>query len=148
LRTLFFFQAEDGIRDRNVTGVQTCALPISRGRGHQAAAAADGHQRGALPRSGHPAPGRGRRRLLSYGATARRVSDGDPAGVAMAITTRGPALHTRGSALLTRGPAPVRVGGVSTRGPAPVRVGGPHAVSRGRPVAAGRPAAARRPADA
>src|SRR5207249_8130939 len=25
----FFFQAEDGIRDRNVTGVQTCALPIS-----------------------------------------------------------------------------------------------------------------------
>src|SRR5207248_8982268 len=26
---LFFFQAEDGIRDRTVTGVQTCALPIS-----------------------------------------------------------------------------------------------------------------------
>src|SRR5699024_11644163 len=26
---MFFFQAEDGIRDRNVTGVQTCALPIS-----------------------------------------------------------------------------------------------------------------------
>src|SRR5699024_11696208 len=26
---IFFFQAEDGIRDRNVTGVQTCALPIS-----------------------------------------------------------------------------------------------------------------------
>src|SRR5438067_5851400 len=26
----FFFQAEDGIRDRNVTGVQTCALPIFR----------------------------------------------------------------------------------------------------------------------
>src|SRR5699024_12114019 len=25
----FFFQAEDGIRCRNVTGVQTCALPIS-----------------------------------------------------------------------------------------------------------------------
>src|SRR5699024_11637078 len=25
----FFLQAEDGIRDRNVTGVQTCALPIS-----------------------------------------------------------------------------------------------------------------------
>src|SRR5699024_11702461 len=24
----FFFQAEDGIRDRNVTGVQACALPI------------------------------------------------------------------------------------------------------------------------
>src|SRR5260221_8160778 len=27
----FFFQAEDGIRDHCVTGVQTCALPISNG---------------------------------------------------------------------------------------------------------------------
>src|SRR5690606_40009872 len=27
---VFFFQAEDGIRDFHVTGVQTCALPISR----------------------------------------------------------------------------------------------------------------------
>ena len=26
----FFFQAEDGIRDYKVTGVQTCALPISQ----------------------------------------------------------------------------------------------------------------------
>src|SRR5258706_5656207 len=30
----FFFQAEDGIRDWSVTGVQTCALPISRGRAY------------------------------------------------------------------------------------------------------------------
>ena len=28
----FFFQAEDGIRDRDVTGVQTCALPICSDR--------------------------------------------------------------------------------------------------------------------
>src|SRR5690625_2731069 len=28
---VFFFQAEDGIRDGHVTGVQTCALPISEG---------------------------------------------------------------------------------------------------------------------
>src|SRR5438046_5304066 len=28
----FFFQAEDGIRDWSVTGVQTCALPISLSR--------------------------------------------------------------------------------------------------------------------
>src|SRR3989449_8498256 len=28
-RIFFFFQAEDGIRDVAVTGVQTCALPIS-----------------------------------------------------------------------------------------------------------------------
>src|SRR5207245_7172414 len=27
-RSFFFFQAEDGIRDATVTGVQTCALPI------------------------------------------------------------------------------------------------------------------------
>src|SRR3989440_7044188 len=31
---LFFFQAEDGIRDLIVTGVQTCALPISSRRRH------------------------------------------------------------------------------------------------------------------
>src|SRR5437763_1449500 len=30
-RTRFFFQAEDGIRDTSVTGVQTCALPICHG---------------------------------------------------------------------------------------------------------------------
>src|SRR3712207_9211199 len=29
----FFFQAEDGIRDIGVTGVQTCALPISEATG-------------------------------------------------------------------------------------------------------------------
>src|SRR5256885_5736249 len=29
-RLVFFFQAEDGIRDYKVTGVQTCALPILR----------------------------------------------------------------------------------------------------------------------
>src|SRR5437773_4120054 len=28
ISAFFFFQAEDGIRDRDVTGVQTCALPI------------------------------------------------------------------------------------------------------------------------
>src|SRR5688500_19500634 len=34
----FFFQAEDGIRDYKVTGVQTCALPISNPRGSLVAA--------------------------------------------------------------------------------------------------------------
>src|SRR5256885_12009110 len=32
----FFFQAEDGIRDYKVTGVQTCALPISQVSGARA----------------------------------------------------------------------------------------------------------------
>src|SRR5438094_7949597 len=31
---VFFFQAEDGIRDRTVTGVQTCALPICPSHDH------------------------------------------------------------------------------------------------------------------
>src|SRR2546430_2083254 len=35
--TFFFFQAEDGIRDLTVTGVQTCALPISRCRSSEPA---------------------------------------------------------------------------------------------------------------
>src|SRR5207244_6372006 len=52
----FFFQAEDGIRDDLVTGVQTCALPILRlvakgdelgwdSRGHFFAAAAEAMRR-------------------------------------------------------------------------------------------------------
>src|SRR6266516_5452938 len=36
----FFFQAEDGIRDRTVTGVQTCALPICPDEPHALAPAA------------------------------------------------------------------------------------------------------------
>src|SRR5690606_40679192 len=37
----FFFQAEDGIRDFHVTGVQTCALPICDGLEAQAAQGGD-----------------------------------------------------------------------------------------------------------
>src|SRR5690606_40438435 len=40
----FFFQAEDGIRDFHVTGVQTCALPISA-KGQQL----DDHYFGSIP---------------------------------------------------------------------------------------------------
>src|SRR2546430_4033984 len=35
MASFFFFQAEDGIRDLTVTGVQTCALPISNHRSHE-----------------------------------------------------------------------------------------------------------------
>src|SRR5438874_8015196 len=42
-RFFFFFQAEDGIRDLYVTGVQTCALPISvHGRARLGGAARSG----------------------------------------------------------------------------------------------------------
>src|SRR5437667_1154757 len=54
----FFFQAEDGIRDRDVTGVQTCALPIccvGRVRAYTA------HQQIRWPR---PLAGGGQRALL------------------------------------------------------------------------------------
>src|SRR5258708_39677051 len=37
----FFFQAEDGIRDDLVTGVQTCALPISHSHGKYAKSSKD-----------------------------------------------------------------------------------------------------------
>src|SRR5438067_10289939 len=44
----FFFQAEDGIRDRNVTGVQTCALPILIPRSELPRASARSSQRTAI----------------------------------------------------------------------------------------------------
>src|SRR6266542_3947897 len=47
----FFFQAEDGIRDATVTGVQTCALPISHGPDRDSLAL----WRGALALDGVPA---------------------------------------------------------------------------------------------
>src|SRR2546422_9922418 len=79
----FFFQAEDGIRDVAVTGVQTCALPISpqarrRGLPHGEGAALPGR------RAGHPAAplrgGAGRRQDLGQdrhdpGAAAARRRD-------------------------------------------------------------------------
>src|SRR4051794_41839332 len=45
---LFFFQAEDGIRDGRVTGVQTCALPISLDHTTASVAAAAGRRRGVV----------------------------------------------------------------------------------------------------
>src|SRR3989475_5950087 len=50
----FFFQAEDGIRDLTVTGVQTCALPICRGTRTGATRAARGRR--ASPARGGAAP--------------------------------------------------------------------------------------------
>src|SRR5690625_7316839 len=51
---VFFFQAEDGIRDGHVTGVQTCALPISRSGTAAAAAVPDrGHSAGATATGPH-----------------------------------------------------------------------------------------------
>src|SRR5690606_40760177 len=76
----FFFQAEDGIRDFHVTGVQTCALPISAAA--ERFAAGDRRVRGRRDRAG----GRGdARRGATGGAMAggRGISRrGSPPGVA------------------------------------------------------------------
>src|SRR5690625_7971083 len=45
---MFFLQAEDGIRDGHVTGVQTCALPICGGFGDNVVYAATKHALYAL----------------------------------------------------------------------------------------------------
>src|SRR5690606_8430601 len=75
----FFFQAEDGIRDFHVTGVQTCALPISRGRTR--------HRRAGSPAKASPWPSVGRSCLRSSSATlsslvagSRRARPWCPAG--------------------------------------------------------------------
>src|SRR2546425_8540824 len=66
--SFFFFQAEDGIRDKLVTGVQTCALPIS----HEAAEHAADEDR--------PAVGHREEWLEAAEAVERDVQDVEPAG--------------------------------------------------------------------
>src|SRR5690606_39671159 len=56
---IFFFQAEDGIRDFHVTGVQTCALPIYRAPALRALAARRVHRARPLgPALGRAGQGR------------------------------------------------------------------------------------------
>src|SRR5437660_5110898 len=51
----FFFQAEDGIRDGHVTGVQTCALPISKEKNaHFLVTPKTGASSGGVPQCGTP----------------------------------------------------------------------------------------------
>src|SRR5205807_5923436 len=68
----FFFQAEDGIRDYKVTGVQTCALPILNGAQHRLHALGRPGDRDAVARvravylgrsSGQPPPRSEERRV-------------------------------------------------------------------------------------
>src|SRR5260370_39358992 len=54
---IFFFKAEDGIRDSSVTGVQTCALPIwpsAAGPASALAAAREGRAVAGPAAEGHP----------------------------------------------------------------------------------------------
>src|SRR5207237_7882939 len=89
----FFFQAEDGIRDSSVTGVQTCALPISdeyglgrgvdaaQGRTHRRLRARAGDDRGAcgpsrIARPLRPEPRRSEERRVGKECRSR-VGEGD-----------------------------------------------------------------------
>src|SRR6266705_5327671 len=84
----FFFQAEDGIRDRTVTGVQTCALPISPRGGHRLPA----------PRS-RPPPRRPGARPGRACAPGRRPPTAT-------LASRGPPFRGRASPFLRRGRSP------------------------------------------
>src|SRR3989454_7275667 len=83
----FFFQAEDGIRDYKVTGVQTCALPIYPARDPRPAAARPRADSGAPSSAGNPARAPvAARCAVAAAAVARRgggASDGGGAGRAV-----------------------------------------------------------------
>src|SRR5436309_12181103 len=74
---IFFFQAEDGIRDFHVTGVQTCALPISvpchAGRQAAQAGPADGVAWPTQSSRDHPPEGSGRPTSVDEAAPSETV---------------------------------------------------------------------------
>src|SRR5205807_5171128 len=74
----FFFQAEDGIRDYKVTGVQTCALPISPASRCRAPRRDDGGGRLATrsgPRPERPPPPRSEERRVGKECRSRWSPD-------------------------------------------------------------------------
>src|SRR2546421_7324661 len=101
----FFFQAEDGIRDLIVTGVQTCALPISR------RAARKHHRLGArLGRDGGGGGGGATRAVARVHRLRRdRVRFHGAAGLPGAARVRVRAASVRGTAGLARPSAHGRV---------------------------------------
>src|SRR2546429_4174680 len=69
---VFFFQAEDGIRDVAVTGVQTCALPICAGA---SAPPAGSRSRATRRPADRPPPGRPRSRWRRVATTLPALRD-------------------------------------------------------------------------
>src|SRR5438046_9927543 len=84
----FFFQAEDGIRDWSVTGVQTCALPISAGR-----PSSDEH---AVVRRGGDADSR------AAGFPARELRRSEERRVGKECRARGAQKHEKGKEKIAR----------------------------------------------
>src|SRR2546425_5739506 len=70
-RFFFFFQAEDGIRDKLVTGVQTCALPILPPRLARGDGTREGRRRGPVDAHGVAAPWSVSRRVRRCGRAGR-----------------------------------------------------------------------------
>src|SRR5260221_9802011 len=72
----FFFQAEDGIRDHCVTGVQTCALPICGRSSRPAARAARSSRSAARPGVGRwrAAPVLGTQAVAAAGGSPHRAT--------------------------------------------------------------------------
>src|SRR5690606_41123277 len=82
--SFFFFQAEDGIRDFHVTGVQTCALPIYHRRHRRLPRLDRARQRRGLVRrqqEGARGIGGGGSRVAAVAVAAEVVDDGLPAAV-------------------------------------------------------------------
>src|SRR2546430_8966148 len=83
----FFFQAEDGIRDLTVTGVQTCALPIfqrARVPGRDGAVVAEGR----FQRGQHLDGGSRPRTIVLHERLPARQSERDDLAVEEAIVAR------------------------------------------------------------
>src|SRR2546425_13209876 len=89
----FFFQAEDGIRDKLVTGVQTCALPICRRRSRSPEAGGGARGRCVPPARAGRAP-----RPTSRGGKAPRAAPARPGSPSRAARAgSGPATRDRKS---------------------------------------------------
>src|SRR2546426_3341701 len=104
----FFFQAEDGIRDYKVTGVQTCALPISVRQPLQRGPERPEEPRGdafARQRFADPQAER-ERRFSREGAEA--LQRGERAAGRLLQGNGGEADRTASAAFPTRGRAPTR----------------------------------------
>src|SRR6266850_6700598 len=79
----FFFQAEDGIRDYKVTGVQTCALPIFPQGGRTGDRRLRDHRRGT------PCLSRGTRRLRTRQRVPHRTGTPSTRGPPEAVAITG-----------------------------------------------------------
>src|SRR3972149_11604598 len=95
----FFFQAEDGIRDLTVTGVQTCALPILQTLAISGTTRNTARPRNASPRLFFPLPSTSRRPASGISATPR--TGNRPLHVPASLPP-----HKRPSAPLCRSTAP------------------------------------------